>query len=74
MRQLRCTLPPNGLTLNLINGDIKFFKQMSNRFVIKYYKSMTLELMALLVEAYSDDFEDDGYGFDATKDVEDDNL
>lgn len=47
---------------------------MSKRFVIKYYKSMTLELMALLVEAYSDDFEDDGYGFDATKDVEDDNL
>lgn len=74
MRQLRCALPPNGLTLNLINGDIKFFKQMSKRFVIKYYKSMTLELMALLVEAYSDDFEDDGYGFDATKDVEDDNL
>ena len=74
MRQLRCALPPNGLTLNQINGDIKFFKQMSKRFVIKEYKSMTLELMALLVQAYSDDFEDDGYGFDATEDEEDDNL
>lgn len=47
---------------------------MSKRFEIKEYKSMTLELMALLVQAYSDDFEDDGYGFDATEDEEDDNL
>ena len=47
---------------------------MSKRFVINDYKSITLELMALLVEAYSDDFVVDGYGLDATEDVEDDNL
>ena len=47
---------------------------MAKRFVIKDYKSRTPDLMALLVEAYPDGFEDDGDDFALSEGVEDNDL
>ena len=74
MRQLSCALPPNGLIIDQINSDIKFFKQMSKRFLVKDYKSVTPGRIPLLFKAYPNDFEGDGDDFDATEDVEDGDL
>ncbi len=47
---------------------------MSKRFLVKDYKSVTPGRMPLLFKAYPNDFEGDGDDFDATEDVEDDDL
>ena len=47
---------------------------MSKRFVVKDYKIVTPGRMPLLFKAYPNDLEADGDDFDATEDVEDDDL